>query len=80
MGDCDRATQYARQRSFPVTAFDLVTMVSLRDLQPLFDVITVDGLYSIGTQFCSINCFQEPCLFGWSRVLTTFPGYLHWMR
>ena len=35
MGDCDGATQYACQRSFPVTAFDLVTMVSLRDLQPL---------------------------------------------
>ena len=29
------ATQYARQRSFPVIAFDLVTVVSLRDLQPL---------------------------------------------
>ena len=24
MGDCDGATQYARQRSFPVTTFDLV--------------------------------------------------------
>ena len=27
MGDCDGAAQYVRQRSFPVTAFDLVTMV-----------------------------------------------------
>ena len=35
MGDCDGATHYVRQRSFPMTAFDLVTMVSLRDLQPL---------------------------------------------
>ena len=36
MGDCDQATQSERRRSFPVRAFDLVTMVSLRDLQPLW--------------------------------------------
>ena len=36
MGDCDGVTQYVCQRSFPVTAFDLVTMVSLPDLQPLY--------------------------------------------
>ena len=35
MGDCVGATQHVHQRTFPVTAFDLVTMVSLQDLQSL---------------------------------------------
>ena len=43
MGDCDRATQSDHQSSFPVTVFDVVSMVSRRDLQPLFlELITSD--------------------------------------
>ena len=36
MGDCDGETLSERQKSFPVTDFSLVTMVSLQDLQPLY--------------------------------------------
>ena len=49
MGDCDGATQLERQRSFLVTAFDLVTMGSLRDLQPLF--VARDVFSFLFTQF-----------------------------
>ena len=35
LGDCDGATQSERRRLFPVTAFDIVSMVSRQDLQPL---------------------------------------------
>ena len=38
MGDCAGATQSECRRLFPVTAFDLVIMVSLQNLQPLFPV------------------------------------------
>ena len=40
MGDCDGATQSERRRWFPVTTFQVISMVSMRHLQPLFSDIS----------------------------------------
>ena len=41
MGDCDGATESERQRSFPVTAFLIISKVSPQDLQPLLHLHVV---------------------------------------
>ena len=41
MGDCDGVTQSERRWSFPVTAFDVVSMVSRQEVQPPLNLTTM---------------------------------------
>ena len=58
MGDCDGGTQSECRRSFPVIAFDLVAMVSLRDLQfILMQTLVYDpGYFRTNTKVSIIMC------------------------
>ena len=47
LGKCEEETHSERQWSFLVTAFDVVSMVSMADLQPLWVVQSDSGLYMV---------------------------------